>query len=271
MIIDFHTHTFPSSVAEKAVDKLKASSGYDNYSDGSAEGLLKSMAKSRIGVSVNMPILTNPDNFEKTLYHLIEQRDRTPDIISFAAIHPRCTGLAGKIKTIAAAGFKGIKIHPFFQDEPLDSDKTAELVSLAEESGLFITIHPGKDASFPDSDIADVCRIERLLDVTGAKKVILAHMGAMEMWKESYERLAGRDVYFDTSFSLDVMGRDLFLKTVKKHSPDRILFGTDSPWRDQKIYVDILKNESGLSNEDKEKIFYKNAVKILGLKVKNDK
>ena len=271
MIIDFHVHIFPSSVAKRAVEALKASSGYENYSDGSAEDLLKSMAKSGISYSVNMPILTKPENFEKTLFHLKEQTERYKNILSFAAIHPRCVDLADKINTIAALGFKGVKLHPFFQNEPLDSDKTAELVSLADKKGLYVMIHPGKDASFPDSAIADIEKIERLLDVTCAKRIILAHMGAMDMWKESLERIAGRDVFLDTSFSMDVMGRALFLKAVKNHSADKILFGTDSPWRSQARYVDYLKNENEITDGEKAKIFYKNAVKILGLKVDDDK
>ena len=130
MIIDFHTHVFPEKIAYKAINALKASSGYQNCADGTAKGLIKSMEEAGIDISVNMPILSRPEAFEKTLFHLIEElsNDR---ILSFAPIHPRCENVEDKINVIKQAGYKGIKLHPFFQNEPLDSDATMRLISLA--------------------------------------------------------------------------------------------------------------------------------------------
>ena len=265
MIIDFHTHVFPEKIAYKAINALKASSGYDNRSDGTTVGLVKSMDVAGIDISVNMPILSKPDGFEKTLLHLKEETAREKRIVSFAPIHPRCDDIENKIRIIVGEGYKGIKLHPFFQNEPLDSDATMRVVSLASAAGLYTMIHPGKDASFPNVNAASPDKIVRLLEQVKPKNVILAHMGAMEYWDEVYECIAGRDVYIDTSFSMDVMGRERFLRIVKKHGADRVLFGTDSPWRDQKSYVELLKRETGLSDEEKRKIFYENGAKILGL------
>ena len=266
MIIDFHTHIFPSSIAEKAVSALKASSGYENFSDGSAEGLCFSMARSGVDISVNMPILTKPDNFKKTNDHLLEMKQSFPDILSFAALHPRCDGLESKVAWIKEVGFKGVKLHPFFQNEPINSIATKKLVSLCDGAGLYTMIHPGFDASFPDVYLSEPDMIADLLSETKATKVILAHMGGLCRWADVYDKLAGKDVFFDTSFSLDEMGEDLFLKMVEKHGSKRILFGTDSPWKDQRAYVELLKN-SKLSEDQKDDILYKNAVKILNIKV----
>ena len=211
MIVDIHTHIFPDRIAERAVEALKASSGYNNYADGTAQGLLDSMDEAGIDISVSQPILVKPESFDKTLAHLIEANARERRIISFAAIHPRCEDIEDKIKVIKEAGFRGIKLHPFFQNEPLDSDATMRLVDLASKAGLVTMIHPGADASFPNVLVADPPKIVRLLEEVKPKKVILAHMGAMEFWDEVLCEIAGRDVYFDTSFSLDVMGRDRFL------------------------------------------------------------
>lgn len=267
MIVDIHTHIFPEKIAYRAINALKASSGYENYADGTAQGLIDSMDEAGIDISVNLPILSKPESFDSTLAHLIEMNEREKRIISFAAVHPRCDNIEDKINIIKQAGFIGIKLHPFFQNEPLDSDATMRLVDLASKAGLVTMIHPGADASFPGVLVADPPKIVRLLEEVKPKNVVLAHMGALEFWDEVYDTIAGRDVYFDTSFSLDVMGRDRFLKTVKKHGVDRVLFGTDSPWRSQKSYVDLLKSESGLTDEEKQQILYKNAVKILNIKV----
>ena len=66
---------------------------------------------------------------------------------------------------------------------------------------------------------------------------------------------------------MDIMGEELFTDVVLRHGADKILFGTDSPWRSQREYVRILKGNARLTDDEKDKIFYKNAAKILGLKV----
>ena len=94
----------------------------------------------------------------------------------------------------------------------------------------------------------------------------MAHYGGHKLWKEVYEKLAGRNVYFDTAFTLNQISKDLFVKILDKHSVDKVLFATDSPWSDLGRDINILKS-FGLKKEDLNKIFYKNALKLLNLKV----
>ena len=62
-------------------------------------------------------------------------------------------------------------------------------------------------------------------------------MGGWMDWEEVLRHLAGADVYFDTSFAVSG-GKDdapapLLDRLLSAHSPDRLLFGTDCPWREQ--------------------------------------
>jgi predicted TIM-barrel fold metal-dependent hydrolase len=52
--------------------------------------------------------------------------------------------------------------------------------------------------------------------------------------------------------------RELFLQ-----NEDFFLFGTDSPWCDQKNYVDLIRESTTLTPEQKEKLFYKNIQKLI--------
>lgn len=45
MIIDFHTHTFPDELADRAVGTLAHSGGIHNYLDGRVHSLTDSMKK----------------------------------------------------------------------------------------------------------------------------------------------------------------------------------------------------------------------------------
>ena len=105
----------------------------------------------------------------------------------------------------------------------------------------------------------------RALDVLkGDVKLVLAHMGACEMYEDVYAFLAGRNVYFDTAYVLKEMGQDAFLRILEKHGADRILFASDSPWKDIAEMKKALQ-DLPLSVEDKEKIFYRNAEKLLAI------
>jgi predicted TIM-barrel fold metal-dependent hydrolase len=53
-----------------------------------------------------------------------------------------------------------------------------------------------------------------------------------------------------------------FVRIVKKHGADKVLFGSDSPWGGQKESVEWIKRQN-LTDEEKEDIFWRNAYKIL--------
>ena len=76
--------------------------------------------------------------------------------------------------------------------------------------------------------------------------------------------LCGDNIYFDTSSTLEFISPELAVKILKKHDMDKILFGTDYPmWHIKKEIENIEKLP--LSDDEKEKIFYQNAEKLLGL------
>ena len=53
-------------------------------------------------------------------------------------------------------------------------------------------------------------------------------------------------------------------KIMQLHTPDRMLFGTDTPWHTSDMEKRLL-DTLGLSNEDMDKITHKNAQKLLGV------
>ena len=63
---------------------------------------------------------------------------------------------------------------------------------------------------------------------------------------------------------LDYIDEDSFKKILKKHGEDKILFATDGPWANAKRYIEKIKNFN-LGKVAEDKIFYKNAAKLLNL------
>ena len=60
------------------------------------------------------------------------------------------------------------------------------------------------------------------------------------------------------------MSDDQFRKMVKAFGSEHIVFATDSPWAEQKDYVDRM-NKMRLSDEELENIFHKNAESLIAL------
>ena len=54
------------------------------------------------------------------------------------------------------------------------------------------------------------------------------------------------------------------MEIVEKHGADKLLLGSDGPWHTVEM-EDRFLSTLGLSDEEKDKIYYKNAVKLLNL------
>ena len=61
------------------------------------------------------------------------------------------------------------------------------------------------------------------------------------MWDEVFAHVCGKDVYLDTSYGFGWLTNEQLHRFCSEHNPDKILFGTDSPWADQKSDVDMMR------------------------------
>ena len=64
MIIDFHTHIFPEKIASSAIAELEQKSGLVAATKGNVEDLLNSMDNAGVHLSVIVPVVTSPKQFE---------------------------------------------------------------------------------------------------------------------------------------------------------------------------------------------------------------
>lgn len=271
MIIDFHTHIFPEKIAKKTIDHLSEKGGIPPFSDGSVSGLLSNMKKAGISLSVTLPVLTSPTQFDSVNRFALEVNktyaNGSERLISFAGIHPACEEIDKKMAFIKENGFLGVKIHPDYQGTFIDDDGYVKILEEAKKNDLIVVSHAGVDCGFPDQPVR--CTPDRALKLIRRvpySKLVLAHYGGIEMFDQVYDTLCGEDVYFDTSYILRFISKETFLKILEKHGEDRILFASDSPWSDAGADQNILRSFS-LNKTTEEKIFWKNAEALLGIKV----
>ena len=86
------------------------------------------------------------------------------------------------------------------------------------------------------------------------------------MYDEVYALLAGKNVYFDTAYVLTEMDKRTFLKILEKHGDEKVIFGTDSPWRSEEEMIKALQ-ALGLTDAQMQNIVWNNAARLLGEEV----
>ena len=265
MMIDFHTHIFPDKIAARSIEALSKVSGVKAATDGTLKGLLASMDRSGVDLSVIMPVVTKPSQFESVnTFAAKVNEEYAGRLLSFGGIHPDSEDYKSELNRIKELGLPGIKLHPDYQGVMIDDVRYMNIIEYADELDLTILVHAGIDIGLPEPVHCPPDKARKVLDTLKPKKLVLAHMGGWKQWEEVYESLAGEQVYLDTAFCFDYMTQDMFLKLCEKHGVDKILFATDSPWSDAHRDIETINNLP-LSNAEKEVIFSGNAMKLLNV------
>lgn len=265
MIIDFHTHIFPDQMAEKTVRKMEEEAHVKAFTNGTLSELEYNMKENNINLSVILPVVTRPTQFDTVNRYASEISGRE-GIISFGGIHPDNDNYKEKLQEIKRLGLSGIKLHPDYQATFIDDPRMVSIIRYAVELDLIVSIHAGLDIGLPDPIHCPPERTANMLDQIDDvnAKLVLAHMGGYNQWDEVEEYLVGKNIWFDTSYTFRHIQPEQFLRIVRNHGADRILFGTDSPWGGQKESIEYL-SKLELSQEELESIFWKNGADLLGL------
>ena len=271
MVIDFHTHVFPEKIAAKTISALAANSSSTPYTDGTDAGLIKNMINADADISINLPVLTKPTQFDSVLEFAVYLNNKYEHekrkIISFAGMHPYCDDINGKMKRIREAGIRGIKIHPDYQETFINDERYIEILKAAKDNDLIVVTHAGVDNGYVGKPVR--CPPELTAEVLkkiNYNKIVLGHYGGHKQWQKVLELLVDFDVYFDTAFTFYKIEKELFEKILFAHGEDKILFATDCPWSDIKRDKETFLSYN-LPKDVQEKVLYKNALKLLKLKV----
>jgi len=265
MVIDFHTHIFPDKIAAKTIAHLEEVGNIKAATDGTLNGLLASMERCGVDMSVILPVATKPSQFESIQSFAKQVNEQYPGkLLSFGGIHPDCEDYKKELDTIKELGFKGIKIHPDYQGVMIDDIRFMRIIEYASELGLIILTHAGIDIGLPNPVHCPPKKMRKVLDEIKPEKMVLAHFGGWSQWDEVYEYLARENVWLDTAFIYDAISTEQFYRIMEKHGSDKILFATDSPWSDMAKGISWIKDLK-LSQKVEEDILSGNAKRLLGI------
>lgn len=260
MIIDFHAHCFADKIASRAIGVLEQRSGLKTLHDGTLKGLKEYMRTCGVDKSVVLPVATNPA--QVPIINKWAKENTGGDVHFFGAVHPDDTDIHGTVQWLKENGFIGVKMHPDYQLFYPDEKRMMPLYEALRDAGLMLALHCGLDNVYPVPIHCTPLTIRRIIDNIPGLKLILAHMGSHALWRDAEQLLIGLPVYIDTCYSQYALPPSDMERMIKKHGSERVLFGTDSPWKradDEVQHIRALK----LSQSDIDNILYKNALAIL--------
>lgn len=263
MLIDFHTHAFPPQIAGKALAGLSHNAGgLVPQTDGTLESLKDRMEANGVDLSVVLAIATNPRQMRKVNDYAMEM-DADPRITAFGSVHPDAPDALEELERLKDAGIRGVKLHPEFQCFYADDEKMRPIYRKISELGLITLFHAGEDYGYAPPYHA---MPEHLLNALRwfDSPVVAAHWGGIGCGTQVLEKLCGQELYFDVSFGYGAIARPMAQMILDRHGPDRLLFGSDSPWHRPEWELRLL-NSLDMSDSDREKILWKNALGLLEL------
>lgn len=262
-IIDIHTHAFADSLAPKAMQALSGETDppIPYFYDGTVAGLVASMDRADIDISVIQPVATKPG--QVPIINDWAAAQASERIVPFGAMHPDLTNPAEEMARMRSLGLRGFKMHPNYQEFAPHEERLHAFYQSAIDNDLIVLFHAGVDIGIPGVPGTPQAFAEAL-DAFPAMTAVLAHLGGFREWQGVADHLAGRDVWLDMAFTLGHLPDDEFVELVRAHGVDRVLFGSDGPWTDSGREIAHLRTLP-FTDAELDAILCGNAERLLGI------
>ena len=260
-VFDSHVHIFPDQIAEKTVVMLGAEADIQPTYDGSRAGLRRSMQAAGIDGAMNCPIATKAEQVA-SINRWAVANNRWP-VLSLGTMHPDAEHSAATLTQLKKDGLAGIKLHPEYQEFTMDDERLRPIWSACQTNGLVIVLHAGADIAFKPPYRSDPRSIRAVLEQFPDLDMVAAHFGSWRMWADVKRELIGRRVFLDLSFLFGELPDREIVDMIRAHDPERVLFATDAPWRDQKKDLNHFL-ELPLTADEQAAILWQNAAALFG-------
>jgi hypothetical protein len=278
MIVDFHTHIFPEEMCrhrekyfpgEPAFRLLYESSG-SRIAGG--KDLIDAMDDGDISVSVVFGFpWKNPELFRRHNDYIMECVSKHPGrLVGFCCLDPFDDTAPDEAHRCLSSGLSGLGELAFYEtgiEEPA-IDRLEPLMEICRSGDSPALFHVNEPIGhpYPGKSPITLSQIYRLVTRFPHNKIVLAHWGGGIFFyrllkKEVRERLA--NVYFDTAASPFLYEPSVYRHAVEIAGAEKILLGSDFPLLRPARYLKELE-ASGVTPEEKEMICGRNAVSLLG-------
>ncbi len=186
-------------------------------------------------------------------------------------------------RAVKKLGLKGYKIIASSQTKSIDDKSVYPVWEMAEKLGVSVIVHFGVlgGGGGPALDLRNMnpLTLWEVAKMFPRIPFVIPHFGAGYLRELLLLCWSCPNVYIDTSgsnrwmrwmpFEIDLRG--LFRRVLETVGPDRLIFGSDSSYFPRGFSIQYLREQLkacrsiGLENGSIEKIFYRNAAKLLKL------
>ena len=277
MIIDFHTHIFPSVISqdrqkffpsEPAFELLYQSS--ESRLIGAIE-LLDAMDENEVDKSVIFGFpWKNPETFKMHNDHIMEIVQKHPRrFVGMGCFDPSADQVISETERCLDGRLSGIGELAFYQagiDETA-LKQLAPIMKICADRNLPVLIHTNEPVghAYHGKTPITLAQIYRLIKRFSETKIVLAHWGGglffySLMKRDVKETL--KNVFFDTAASPFLYDPEIYQLAVRLLGVDKILFGSDYPLLPPARYFGEMK-EAGLTKFQIDKICGGNAKQFL--------
>ncbi len=261
-IVDCHCHIYPEKVAAKAVAGIGAFYDIAMSEDGTKETLKREAASAGITHSMIFSVATKPAQV-RSINEFIAREVACSGgkMTGLGTMHPESENPEEDIKHLLDLDLRGVKLHPDVQGFKLDDYRCQTIYALCEEAGIPVLLHTG-DRRY---DMSNPNRLRPMVEKFSRLTFIGAHLGGYSVWEDAVKQLSGlENLYFDCSSTFAFMTHERARELILTLGADHVIFGTDYPMWVPKNEVDAFFS-LGLSDEDNEKILWRNAKRLFRL------
>lgn len=259
-IINSHAHIYPEKIAQKATDSIGVF--YDIKMEmpvGTADKLVAD--GSRIGVTkyVVHSVATTAHQVRSINEFIKRELLAHPEFIGFITLHQDLTDkeVFDEVEWAIENGFKGIKLHPDFQEFNINDEKAQKFYKAASGK-LPILLHMGDDRY----EFSKPSKLVEMAKKYPETTFIAAHFGGYRCWEDACLYKGLSNVYFDTCSSLPFITPDKARSIIDMLGVDKFFFATDFPMWDAVGELERF-NKIQLTDCEKELILSKNIKKLL--------
>lgn len=238
-----------------------------------AETLLKLMDRAGIDLaavsSINAVTYRNAQAGNEELYEWVKRyRDR---LMPIATINPHYANWEEDL-CVCIEDFEmmGLKLHPSYHDYKLDEEDAAELLKVAAERKLpvFIVVRVEDERQHhwlmrvPGVSMEEIAKT---IEAFPKVNFILNYIHLSEATHLMNALPKHKNFYIDVTahYMMGSVSRGVG-KIVDRIGAGRVVFGSGMPLRYPEVALNKIKTTE-LSDEDRERILYENAAKLLGL------
>ncbi len=260
-IIDCHCHVYPDKIADKAVESIHSFYDIEMGYDGRISTLIEKGEKNGVKHYIVFSVATTPKQVQSINSFIADTVKSSGGIMTgLGSLHPDSVNIEEDFRHLKELGLKGVKLHPDFQKIEIDDERCEKIYELCRGE-MPVLLHTGDsryDFSNPDR-MVNV--LEKFPDLT----VVGAHFGGWSVWDEAAEKLSAYpNFYVDCSSSFDWLTAEKTKDIIRAYGADKVMFGSDFPMWSYEQELDRFFG-LGLTEEETEKILYKNAVRIFGI------